>query len=88
MVILGLSTLAWWASVVWYHVRSKWYKNGYGQNTMGISFGLAVMHTVFLAGMVFGKYPGYLIVYTLVFLNIGVLAVQRILFIEKAQRGL
>lgn len=84
--ILGASTVAWWTVVAWYQLRSKWFKNPYGQNAMGVSFGLAVMHTVFLMGMIFGQYPGYLIVYTMAFLNICVLAVQRIRFIEKAQK--
>jgi len=83
---LIFATLAWTWFVTWYAIRSKWWKNPYGRNTMGTSAGILALLLVFSAQVIFKRYPGYEIVWSIVFLNLGVLGIQRTFYMEKAQR--
>lgn len=85
-VAVCLSALAWLAFVVWYTLRAKWWRLAVGWNTFGVSL---VMFVVLLRLSVLRLHPGFedpvpsgILVYSLTL----VLAIQRIVFMENAQR--
>jgi hypothetical protein len=84
---LVVCTAMWWVFCIWYAIRSKWWRNKYSRNLMAVGFGIAAVLSTFLSVVFFGRYPGYLIVYTLVFTNLAALGAQRIYYMEQVQRG-
>lgn len=83
---LVVATIVWWVFVAWYTVRSRWWRTKYGRSVAGLGTGIAVLLTVFIAAILFGKYPGYELVWTLVFLNVAVLGIQHTYYMEKVQQ--
>lgn len=86
IAIFAVAAVTWWTTVVWYHVRSQWYKNPFGRSVMGIDISLAVVSTLLFADEMFGRESYEDILYALLFIILTCLAVRRIHLIEVAQR--
>lgn len=85
-LVVTLAALAWLTFVVWYTVRAKWWKSPVGRNTFGVS---AVLFIILLRIAVIRWWPHlqqHDIAGTLVYSVAFVFGVQRIWFMEKAQR--
>jgi len=87
MVTLIASTTAWGVFAVWYTLRARWWEHPYGRNTMGTSTGIFVLLLAFTIALTHGRFHGDLTLWTLAFLNLGIMAVHRIYHMEKVQRG-
>jgi len=87
IVTLGVATAVWGTFIVWYHIRSKWWKNPYGRNLMGTAGGLFCVLALFFAGTLFQRYPGYMIAWAVVFTNLALLGIHRTYYMEMTQRG-
>lgn len=83
---LATANLAWLVFCLWYTIRAKWWKHQYGWNMMGVAFWLCVVLSLFSAGILFGQYPHYEVVWAAAFINLTVLGVQRTYYMEMAQR--
>lgn len=83
---LSLALAAWIGFVVWYNIRSKWWKNPYGRNTMGISFGIVLVLALVLTRSLYGYYDNYEVLWTYIMLYLGVLGLHRTYHMDKAQR--
>lgn len=84
---ISAATLSWLTFLVWYTVRAKWWKHSVGRNTFGVSLVLflILLRLTLLRitpdstgdGVIFG-----ILIYTAT----AILGVQRVAFMEKAQR--
>lgn len=84
---LAASTVVWWAFVGWYSLKAKWFSKEAGRNVMGVAFGLSLVQTLFLIGVVFGRYTGYEIVWAAMFILLASLGVHRIYYMNLIQSG-
>lgn len=81
-----IATASWATFLVWYSVRAKWWKHSVGWNTFGVSlmlFLILLRLSILRAHPTAndGALPG-IVIYTMT----AALAVQRVVFMEKAQR--
>ena len=88
LIVLLCSTVVWGTFTVWYSLRARWWRNPYGRNTMGTSVGIFALLLAFCAELLYGRFPGDQVLWTLVFLNLGIMAVHRTYHMEKVQRGI
>ena len=87
VVTLLCSTVAWGVFVTWYSVRARWWETPYGRNVMGTGTGIFALLLAFCIALLYGRFPGDLALWTLAFLNLGIMAVHRTYHMEKVQRG-
>lgn len=81
-----LTTFVWFCFLVWYTVRAKWWKVGVGRNTFGVSL---VLFLVLLRATLLQWVPDlrqYNVAAYVVFSLALVLGIQRLIYVEKAQR--
>jgi hypothetical protein len=88
----GAAFLTWTGLVVWYAIRAKWWKTHIGQNTMAVSFviALAMMRAFTVAAFdvqpVYALQPWQAVVGALIYTMLAFLGGQRIYFVEMSQR--
>lgn len=81
-----LAALAWLTFIVWYSIRAKWWKNPVGRNTFGVSTVLFVILARITLLRWFPHLQQHDIPGIIVYSVAALFGVQRIWFMEKAQR--
>lgn len=84
---IWLATASWATFLMWYSVRAKWWKHSVGWNTFGVSL---MLFLILLRLSILRAHPSTndgavlgIVVYSMT----AVLGVQRVVFMEKAQRA-
>lgn len=86
-----IATVAWVGVVVWYWIRAKWWKSFVGQNTMAVSFFIA-LSLVRLTYAHLDNIPsrpsstGLTVFGVIVYAGLAYTGFQRVYLIEQSQR--
>lgn len=77
---------SWWLFVAWYWVRATWWKGVVGINTQIVSIVVALILTRLSVVRIAPSLKDFEVFGMLVYVAAGLLALQRIYFVEKEQR--
>lgn len=83
---LVVATAVWWGFVVWYTVRSKWWKNKYGRNLANVGVMIASLFTILTIMAWVGWQDWMVFPATVVMIWSIFLGGQRTYYMEQAQR--
>jgi hypothetical protein len=85
-IVITISFATWLGFITWYSIRAKWWKSSVGRNTFAVSLMLTVL---LLRATILRWFPAHvqhdfwgIIIYAFV----TALGIQRIRFVEYAQR--
>ncbi len=82
-----LAALSWGVFLAWFSLRAKWWKSQIGRNTFGVSAVLfAVLLRIALV-RVWPEFTDWTPLGVVIYLAAAAFAIQRIVFMERAQRG-
>lgn len=84
--LLITAAVIWWGFVVWYWIRSKWWKNRYARNMMGVGANIAIVYTLLALLVTIGWQPWMLWLWLAQIVSMIVLGAQRTYFAEQVQR--
>lgn len=83
---LIIATTVWWGFVVWYTVRSKWWKNKYGRNLASVGIMLASLFAILTIMAWVGWQDWMVFPATAIMIWSIFLGGQRTYYMEQAQR--
>ena len=85
-IAITVAWIVWSAFLVWYSIRAKWWKSAIGRNTFGVSLILTVILFRAAALRWFPELAQSEVWGVLIYTIAAGFGVQRILFVEDAQR--
>lgn len=87
-IAITVAWAVWFSMLVWYSIRAKWWKSSIGRNTFGVSLILMVILLRLAVIRWFPEHVQHDFWGVLIYSVAAAFGVQRIVFVEKAQREL
>lgn len=86
-VLLVGTAVVWWAFCIAYYLRSKWWKNPYGRNTMSVGAAVAGLHTMLAVYVAVDRWSvGFTAVASALLIWSLYSAARRIYLMDKTQK--
>lgn len=80
------AAVAWLLFALWYQIRARWWVTPEGRNVMAVALGIVAMLGLAALARVAPDWPGRPWAQLVVFAGLIVLAIQRTVQLERAQR--
>lgn len=80
------ATAVWFIFIVWYQIRSKWWRNPYGRHLMAVSTLLFLVTARISLLHIFGTHIAFTQAGFLLYSLIAIVGIEQIIMMERDQR--